>query len=72
MTVSSDFTRKAFAGQCCRVERGCSGNHHAVQRNFLAGFHDNDAAGRNRIGSDLRETAVAVIQVRVVRADVHQ
>ncbi len=44
---------------------------HAVERHLFARLHDDDAADRDLVRVDLRQLTV-LLNVRVVRADIHQ
>ena len=65
-------TRHAFAGQGRRVQRRCAAYDHAVHGDLLAGTHHNDAADGHLGRVDRFDRAVLCLQVRAVRADVHE
>ena len=63
--------RHALARQRARVEARRAIDHHAVDRHLLTRLHDDDAAYADLVRVYLLKRAAA-LDVRVVRADIHQ
>ena len=63
--------REALAGQGAGVQRRRAGDDHAVQRDLLTGLDHDDAADLHLVRVHLLEGPVP-LDVRIVRADVHQ
>ena len=71
MVALLHVARERFTGQRRGIQARIALDDHAVQRNLLAGLDEDDVAHAHLFGADTA-AVVAVHQIRIVRANVHQ